>query len=192
MITLKSIQKNKEKARKEILKKLRSQTREEILQKSEIIKKKLFELAEFKKARCVVYFLSMDFEVDTHRMVDESIQMGKIVGVPVVVKGEKELIISRINDRTTQLEEGPYGLKQPKAEDVMPISPAEIDLVLVPGLVFDRDGNRLGRGKGYYDRFLEKLPKCARTIGLVFDFQVAEAVPVLPHDIPVHALLTNN
>lgn len=181
----------KRKIRKEILAKLKSQTKEEILKKSEVIKKRLFELEEFKKARCVVFYVSMPTEVNTHQMIDESIQMGKSVGVPVVVKGKRDLIISQISDREKELKKGPLGIRQPKREFVRPVSFKDIDLILVPGLAFDKNGNRLGRGKGFYDRFLKKLPKRVLTIGLCFDFQIVESIPTLPHDIPIQMLLSS-
>ncbi|MEI8175396.1 MAG: 5-formyltetrahydrofolate cyclo-ligase [Candidatus Omnitrophota bacterium] len=182
---------HKKQTRKEILGKLRSHESTDILKKSNAIKKKLFAMKEFRKARCVVFFVSMPEEVDTHRMIDECIAAGKDVGVPVTMKGKSDLIVSRISDRLTQLEIGPYGVQQPRAAEIRPIPREEMDLVVVPGVAFDRDGNRLGRGKGYYDRFLEALPSCAATVGLCFDFQVLDSIPVLPHDIPVKMLLTN-
>ena len=181
----------KRKIRKEILAKLKSQSEVNIFKKSETVKKRLFELEEFKKAGCVVFYVSMRDEVDTHEMIDESIRIGKRIGVPVVVEGKKDLAISQITDRTRQLQEGPYGISQPEVKEIKPIPDGDIDLVLVPGLAFDKDGNRLGRGKGYYDRFLKRLPKPSLTIGLCFDFQVVKSVPRLPRDIPVKMLITN-
>ena len=143
----------------------------------------------------MIFYVSMPEEVNTHGMIDETIRMGKTVGVPVVVSarggGKKELAISQITDRKIQLENGPYGISQPKAAEIKPIACGDMDLILVPGVAFDKNGNRLGRGKGYYDRFLKELPKRAFTIGLCFDFQVVEFIPKLPHDIPVKKLLSN-
>lgn len=191
MITLKNILRNKEIIRKEILRKLKAQTKEERFTKSAVIKEKLFRLDEFKKAKCVVFFVSMDEEVYTHQMIDESIQVGKRVGVPIVAKGKKDLIISQITDRLKQLEIGPYDIYQPRADSAMPIPYDQIDLILVPGLAFDKAGNRLGRGKGYYDRFLGNIPRDTRTIGLCYDFQILKAVPTLANDISVQMLLSN-
>ena len=185
------ISSDKRKIRKEILEKLKSQNKNQVLKKSEVIKKRLFKLEEFKKAGCVVFYVSMVGEVSTHELIDESIRMGKTVGVPVVIKGKRDLTISQVTDRTMQLENGPYGINQPKAAEIKPIPCEGIDLVLVPGVAFDKKGNRLGRGKGYYDRFLKGLPKRTLTIGLCFDFQVVEFIPKLPHDIPVQRLLNN-
>ncbi len=186
----------KNKTRKEILGKLKSQSNQDILKKSEIIKKRLFETREFREAKCVIFFVSMPEEVNTHYMIDESIEMGKQVGVPVLIsaareKGMKDLIISKINDKTKQLEVGPYGIRQPRPDQIAPIPYEAMDLVIVPGIAFDKYGNRLGRGKGYYDRFLEKLPGAACTTGVCFDFQVLKSIPKASHDIPVKMLLTN-
>ncbi|MDD5450140.1 MAG: 5-formyltetrahydrofolate cyclo-ligase [Candidatus Omnitrophica bacterium] len=181
--------------RKEIFNRLRSQPNTERLKKSLIIQELLFKSEKFRKARCVAAYVSMTDEVDTHQIIDESIRMGKVVGVPLTISdaksGKKDLIISQITDRIRQLEIGPYGIRRPKANEIRPIPYKNIDLVLVPGLSFDIEGNRLGRGKGYYDRFLKKLPKNALTIGLCFDFQIQKSVPTLPHDIPVRMLISN-
>ncbi|MCX5716447.1 MAG: 5-formyltetrahydrofolate cyclo-ligase [Candidatus Omnitrophica bacterium] len=186
-----NILREKQKLREEILKKLRSQDREELFKKSLLIEEKLFELEEFKKARCVIFYVSFGGEVHTHRMIDESIQMGKLVGVPCVIEGKEDLVISLITDRTRQLERGPLGIKQPKVGEIKPIQYEDMDLVVVPGVAFDANNNRLGRGKGYYDRFLKKLSHKTTTAGLCFDFQITESVPALPDDIPVRMLLSN-
>ncbi|NQU73550.1 MAG: 5-formyltetrahydrofolate cyclo-ligase [Candidatus Omnitrophica bacterium] len=180
---------SKRKIRKEISSQLRSQEKKQILENSAAIKRRLFDLEEFKKARCVVFYVSMETEVNTYDMIDESIQMGKRVGVPVVVEGEGCLNISQINSREKELKKGFYGVGQPEAKTIRPIPCEDMELVLVPGIAFDKAGNRLGRGKGYYDKFLKGLPKRALTIGLCFNFQVVESIPRLPHDIPVKMLL---
>ena len=186
----------KHKIRKHIKSIINSYSALEKRRKSDIIRDKLLNEEEFKKAKCVVSYVSMGEEADTHQLIDESIRMGKIVGVPVLLpakggKGEKKLMISRITDRMKQLEVGPYCISQPKPSDIKPISCAEMDLILVPALAFDRKGRRLGRGKGYYDRFLGNIPESALTVGLCFDFQMMESVPTLPHDIPVRMVISN-
>ena len=89
-----------------------------------------------------------------------------------------------LNER---LIKGPYGVRQPSARTGVSLS--KLDVVVVPGVAFDRRGNRLGRGKGYYDRFLKKLPKKTHRIGLAFDFQILPAMPVSRHDLGVDKVL---
>jgi 5-formyltetrahydrofolate cyclo-ligase len=86
---------------------------------------------------------------------------------------------------------GPYDIRQPKEEFSHPISLADIDLVIVPGVAFDSKCNRLGRGKGYYDRFLKTLPKDTPSIGLAFDFQIVENLPHSSLDLPVKKIITS-
>jgi 5-formyltetrahydrofolate cyclo-ligase len=175
--------------RKEILKKLRSQSPGERLRKSDLIKEQLFQEEEFKKAQCVMLYVSTDEEVDTKRMIDETLEMGKKVCVPVVVKGSKRIIASELKEHSA-LQKGPYGIYQPAENSVRAVPLEDIDLVVVPGVAFDAHKVRLGRGHGYYDRFLSDLPKGTRTIGLAFDFQVVEKLPRDSHDIPVSKTIT--
>lgn len=92
------------------------------------------------------------------------------------------------------LASGAFGILEPKLEyrnrPERRYSPEKIDLVLVPGLAFDRFGGRLGRGKGFYDRFFQKLPQKTVLVGLAFDEQLVERVPVEPHDRKMDFLLT--
>lgn len=93
-----------------------------------------------------------------------------------------------------ELEPGRFGILEPRASlrnrPERRVSPDGIRLVLVPGLAFDADGRRLGRGKGYYDRFLAKLRRDVRFVALAFECQMVERVPVESHDRPVGAIVT--
>ena len=179
----------KKKLREEILKKLHSISKEKKEKKVKALKKKLFSLEEFKKAKCVMFYVSKHYEVDTHEMIDESIAMGKKVVVPITLKEEKTLKPSELKDREKELTKSHYGIHQPGEEHIRPVPLEEVDLMVVPGLAFDRRGHRLGHGGGYYDRFLEKAPSEIFTVGLAFDFQVGDELPVHITDIPVDKVL---
>ena len=184
------IQEKKKKIREELLKKLKDHKEVERLHKSFKIAHKLFLLEEFIKAKTVLFYLSMDGEVDTLRMIKEAIKQGKRVAVPVICRAAHEMIPSLIEDTETELKTGPYGVRHPKEECVRPIPLESIDLVVLPGLAFDEVGNRLGRGMGYYDRFLSRLPRHVPTVGLAFDFQIIRDFPPLePHDLSVTRVL---
>lgn len=174
--------------RKEILDKLREQSQKDRRIKSDSIEKKLFALPEFKKAKTVMFFVSCDFEVDTHKMIEHAIEAGKRVCVPVTLSRERRLIASLIKS-LKELQEGCLGILEPKGNSLCPIDVREIDLVITPGVAFDRNGNRLGRGKGYYDRFLSVIPNTTPTIGLAYDLQVLPKLPILSHDAPVTRVL---
>ncbi len=184
------IQEKKKQIRKEVIKKLKNHKEEERLKKSSKIAGKLFLLKEYLKAKTVLFYLSFDGEVDTLRMIKDAMKQGKKVAVPVIRRKAKELVPSLLEDFDTELNNGPYGVLHPREEYIRPIPLEKIDLVIVPGLAFDEAGNRLGRGMGYYDRFLRRLPKDTPVVGLAFAFQVIDDFPPLePHDFSVSKVL---
>jgi len=180
----------KHKIRKEIKEKLKTHSELEKTAKSAIIKRKLFEEEKFKKSKVVMFYVSLKDEVDTLAMVDEALSMGKRVCVPVILLEEKRLMAGEIKSRARDLERQHFGIYQPKEGRVEEVPLEDIDLVVVPGIAFDKKNVRLGRGHGYYDRFLSGLPDATRTIGLAFDFQVLEDLPKDPHDVPVWKTIT--
>ena len=175
----------KHKIRQHIKKLMESHSDLEKSEKSDIIRGKLFKEEMFKKAKVVMFYVSLKDEVDTLPMIDEALKAGKRVCVPVILKEEMKLIAGEIKDRKADLEKQHFGIYQPKKDKVREIPLKDIDLVVVPGIAFDKNNVRLGRGHGYYDRFLSGLHEGTNTIGLAFQFQVLEDLPKQPHDIPV-------
>ena len=175
----------KHKIRQHIKKLMENYSDLEKSEKSDIIKHKLFDEEMFKKAKVVMFYVSLKDEVDTLPMIDEALKMGKRVCVPVILKEDMRLIAGEIKDRKQDLEKQHFGIYQPKEDRVKEIPLKNIDLVVVPGIAFDKNNVRLGRGHGYYDRFLSGLPESTNTIGLAYQFQVLEDLPKQSHDIPV-------
>ncbi len=95
--------------------------------------------------------------------------------------------ISSFDDEVMEIDD--HGLRTPR--DGRPLVPRLIDLVIVPGLAFDTAGNRLGRGGGYYDRFLRRLRRSATTVGLAFDAQIVDAVPADDRDFGMDIIVTD-
>lgn len=183
------MEKLKNDLREKILHRLKTQKEEERHRKSLVLKRKLFALPEFRRAKVLMFYVSKDGEVETKPMIEAALAGDKVVLVPVVQVREKKMVVSKITDPNKDLVKGPYGIYQPKAH-LEVYHPRSIDLAVVPGVAFDEKGNRLGRGMGYYDRFLVGLRKGVPKIGLAFDFQVLKQLPILSHDQPVTALLT--
>ncbi len=176
--------------RKEIKSKLALQPPAERARKSALIKEKLFKLEEFRKAKRVMFYVSTDEEVATKEMIKETLKMGKKVCVPIILEEENRILASEI-DESCVLREGPlYGIYQPEERSLRPVDKEGIDVVVVPGVAFDCCNVRLGRGRGYYDRFLKDFPDKTKTIGLAFDFQVVDKLPKDSHDIPVSKIIT--
>ena len=180
----------KHKIRHHIKEKLKAISELEKSAKSDIIKGKLFNEEAFKNADVVMFYVSLKDEVNTLTMIDEAIKTGKKVCVPVILREEKRLIAGEIKDRAMDLEKQHFGIYQPKEAHAKEVPLHNIDLVVVPGIAFDKNNVRLGRGHGYYDRFLSGLPESTKTIGLAFDFQVVERLPKDSHDIPVWKTIT--
>lgn len=176
----------KEKLRKRIIDIRKSVSNSEVLEKSDTIKKRLFEMREFKEAPTILFYVSYDNEVYTHEMIKECIAEKNIV-VPITDKQKRRLILSKL-DNWDDLTIGSYNIFEPKKEKTKPVSIDDIDLIIVPGVGFDEKGNRLGHGKGYFDNLLNhsKVLK----IGLAFEFQIVENIPTEKHDIPVDKIVT--
>lgn len=177
--------------RKKILKDLRNQKEEDRFKKSLVILEKLFAIPEFQRARTILFYASFDGEVDTFEMMTRSLKLGKNVALPTILSEEKKILPTLIHNCEKDLEHGPYGIKQPRPSAGAAISPDKIDLCIVPGLAFDRRNHRLGRGAGYYDRFLADLSRRTPTVGLAFDFQVVAVLPNQEHDVPLDRVITN-
>ena len=176
----------KKELRSKIKQRLRKQKEEERQKQSRIIKKKLFRLAEFKKAKRIMFYMADEREVDTQAMITEARKKGKIVTVPVCDINKKRIIPCKIGVKE-RFQKGPYGIKEPCTK--RPLAVKDIDLVIVPGVAFDRQGNRLGRGKGYYDSFLKLINQSAVSIGLAFRSQILPSLPHTHRDVAIDKVL---
>ncbi len=176
----------KEQIRSKILLKLKTQKEENWSRKSKAVKEKLFRKQVFKKAKIIMFYISFDGEVNTEEMIKEAQKLGKKVTVPICKK-HRITLKPCILDEATRLKKGPYGVCEPTVERFIRLE--DLGLVIVPGVAFDKKCNRLGRGKGYYDRFLKKLPKDITTIGLAFNFQILPLIPATTHDVRVNKVI---
>jgi len=176
----------KSEIRSKILLKLKTQKEETRERKSRVILRKLFRQEEFVKAKVVMFYIAFDGEVNTGEMIKAAQRLGKTVTVPVCRKDSLTLRPC-VLDQDTGLEKGPYGVYEPKCRKFVNLE--DLDLLVVPGVAFDKKGTRLGRGKGCYDRFLEKIPGDTPAVGLAFDFQILPKLPASAHDVSVKKVL---
>jgi 5-formyltetrahydrofolate cyclo-ligase len=145
---------------------------------------------EFAAAQTVMMYMPLVTEVDVTSLALKCFQTGKTVCVPRVdwVKRSMEPVEAHsFDDHVMELDE--HGIRTPRFGRV--ISSAMLDLVIVPGLAFDAQGHRLGRGGGYYDRFLSRLRPETSKVALVFDFQLVDRVPRIDHDVAVDIIVTD-
>lgn len=176
----------KQKIRSKILLKLKIHKEEDRKRKSQIIKDKLFRTLIFKKAKVVMFFLCFGGEVDTENMIIGAKKLGKIVTVPVC-EHNRIIISPCLLRHKVKFEKGPCGISMPAVKSFINVE--DLDLVVIPGVAFDKKGNRLGRGRGCYDRFLTHLPKEVASIGLAFDFQILPSVPSTESDMRVDKVI---
>jgi len=145
--------------------------------------------AEFERAGAVMLYLPIHQELDVEPIARAAWRSHKTVVVPRPRWRRRELVPVRIRSLTDGLCRGPYGIREPA--DGEPFEPGEIDLIVVPALAYDRRGNRLGRGGGFYDRFLSREDVRALTCGLAFTEQLVDAAPVHETDRHVDMLATD-
>ena len=143
----------------------------------------------YKKAGVIHTYISLPDEPDTRAIIENCWSSGKIVTVPLVLTNTYDLFHSEIKS-FDDLISGMYGIQEPSPESRIIMTPDMFDLVIVPGVAFDKKGRRIGLGKGYYDRFLELTS--AFRLALAFDCQLLENVPSELHDIPMDAILSES
>jgi len=173
----------------EITAKRKSLTKRIIKEKSREIKEKLYSLSEFKEAKNIMIYVSFNNEVDTIEIIKEIlINKEKTIVVSYVVRNNPILQLSELKS-FNELEPKKLGILEPKDNFIREFSLKKLDLVIVPGLVFDKNGHRIGYGYGYYDRFLKKIDG-DKKIGLAFDFQLVDKIPEEQHDVPMDIIVT--
>jgi 5-formyltetrahydrofolate cyclo-ligase len=158
--------------------------------KSAAIAEKLFSHEAFGRAKCVAFYVSMPHEVATDAMIDRAISEGKRVTVPRCDMETVELTFHEIADRS-MLQAGTWGILEPGPRAAKVVHPDALDFVVVPGVAFDRAGNRIGNGKGFYDKFLKKLRPGTPKVALAYAIQLVPEVPVEPHDVKLDGVLTD-
>ena len=137
----------------------------------------------FKNSKSIMLFASLPDEIPTHGIIERWAEH-KNIYLPRVNGDDLEII----KYQPGMLHIGSYNILEPEGNDA--VAPDILDLIIVPGVAFDRDGNRLGRGKGFYDRFLAQT--YAKTIAVCFDCQLVEHIPTEPHDLPAQFVVTKS
>jgi 5-formyltetrahydrofolate cyclo-ligase len=159
------------------------------LAKSDAIWKRLVELPVFQRAEAAFFYITHGSEVDTTLMRRMARELGMRVAAPRSKPGDHSMVFHWL-DTEDALVPGAYGILQPEpSTPAAPPGPGVV--VVVPGVVFDARGNRIGFGGGYYDRWLAGAGRGAATVGLAFHEQLAPAVPTEAHDRPVDVLVTD-
>lgn len=177
---------DKKQIRKAALKKRSSLSDNERRDKSAQIMKRLEALPSFQKALNILVYFSFNDEVRTQKLLEKWMKR-KNFFLPRLIPGETFLALRF--DSIEDLEPNIFGIFEPKLPSEEADLPPELDLILMPGVAFDRHGNRIGMGKGYYDRFLEGQKGVPR-VALAFSEQILDQVPSKPYDKTVDLIVT--
>lgn len=157
------------------------------------IVERFMDLPEYHAAQTVMFYVDVRDEVRTRQALPAALASGKRIVVPYCVDGELELFWLENMD---ELELGMYRILEPKADlrDVAAkrLQPTDLDLIMVPGVAFDRNGGRTGHGKGYYDKLLQHARMNTPLIALSFECQLFEEIPAESHDIYMDKVVTES
>ena len=180
---------DKSQLRRDLKKRLLEMSEQQRSEKSRKACRNLVSAPEFQSASVIMIYLSLPHEVDTTETILHAWQLDKIVSVPKISWQQRHMIPVQINSLETDFSTHASGLRNPTTGVAIPFE--EIDLVVTPGLGFDRKGNRLGLGGSYYDRFFAEEKLKASRCGLAFAEQVIDLLPTTEHDEPVDFLVTD-
>ncbi len=158
---------------------------------SRVICERFAALPEYGEAETVMCYVHMRAEVRTQPFLPAAIEHGKRIVVPYCLKDELGLFLLESMD---ELAVGTYRILEPKTGlrwlPAKQIDAARLDLIMVPGVAFDRQGARLGHGRGYYDKLLSRVRPEAALVGVAFECQIFPEIPTLPHDVSMDTVIT--
>lgn len=178
----------KSKIRKLMLEQRSLLSQSELYSKSSIIIDKLICLDVYINAKVIMCYVDFKNEVMTKDFLRQSLSLGKIVAVPCVVDDNNMLAV-QIFDMDKDLQSGKFGIPEPIYPKA--ISSKEIDLIIIPGVAFDKNKNRIGYGKGYYDRYLQNIKSDCVKVGIAFEEQICNNIPVEDCDVQMDIVITD-
>jgi len=181
--------KEKEISRKKLLERLLSLSLEEVERRSKNVENRIQKLTQYINAKCIMVYYPLKGEVNLLGIMRKALSEKRIC-FPVV-RGD-DMFPYQVKNLDTDFVSGPFGTRQPDLQKTVPVPVQDLDLVFVPGIGFDRQRNRLGRGAGFYDRFLKTVSSKTKKLGVAFDFQVLTDLPhISAQDEKVDILITD-
>ncbi|MFA5524416.1 MAG: 5-formyltetrahydrofolate cyclo-ligase [Tissierellales bacterium] len=178
--------------RSEILNRRKVLSKKQVITKSSAISSQLFSTEQYKNSKYIMCYIDFRNEVRTEGIIKTALKEDKNIIIPISVVETKQLILSQLLDYDKELESGTYGILEPKKEFIRVVNPELVDLVIMPGVAFDRRGYRIGYGGGYYDRFLTRINDSVPKIALAFELQMVPYVRKGRYDLPVDYIITES
>lgn len=161
--------------------------------KSSLIQQKIYDLKDVQRANCIFMYINFRSEVETMDLLEKCIEEDKKVVVPITYVDKKRMDAVQITHIQNDLQPGYCGILEPTdfCCKNKTVDPSEIDVVIIPGSVFDERGGRYGYGGGYYDKFLTAIPEALR-VGAAFDIQVEKKITLQKHDQLLDYVITES
>ena len=166
-------------------------SREEQIEKQETIENKLFEFANFIEAETVFFYSGKAGEIHTESIIRRALDSEKSVVLPGLTGAKTSITLYRINEFPSDLVEKDGGVLDPEPAKCKRVKPEEIDVALIPGLVFDDKGGRIGFGDGFYKKIITQLPETCRKISLAFEEQIVDQVNMDSRKHSVDIIITD-
>ncbi len=176
---------NKKELRKKVLEARDKISDEELNCRSKVILEKVKEIDEFKKSKTIMIYVSYGKEINTHDFISECISMGKNVITPICRYSDRTLILGKTKSFPEGFNMTKYGILELEPNECEQIDPKDIDLIIMPGVAFTKQGDRMGYGGGYYDKLLSKASDKLVTIAPVLQEFIFDEIPIEAHDIPM-------
>jgi len=158
--------------------------------KSKIISDNLLKSDEYKAASAILIYYPFRKEIDTRHIIKDALKKNKKVSLPKISGSEIKFFF--ISDLKKDLKPGCFDIVEPDTFHCLEADLNSVDLIIVPGLCFDLNFNRIGYGKGFYDKILKKLSKKVNKIALAFDLQILKNIPAYSHDQKIDIIITES
>lgn len=178
----------KNEIRRRVLAQREKMSAEEVKERSLKIQETFFDSSYYQSSRTIMTYVDIQNEVETRGIIRRALEENKNIVVPLC--GPNSTLLPVKIESLDDLEPGTMGILEPiKKRNIVEVK--KLDLVLMPGITFDRSGNRVGYGLAYYDRFLTQLLPSTLIVALAYSFQVVESLPYEEHDQKVNIIITD-
>ena len=188
---MEEIQEAKQVLRTKVEKSIGELASDERENKINVIHERLFDFANFLEARIVLLYVNATNEVPSMHIIEETINIGKIVVLPAFDVQKNAVKLMKIDNPSRDLIMGPRQILEPNPQRCRKVPLECIDIAVIPGVALDEKGGRLGAGDGYYDRLIPKLPITTRKVSLAVEEQIFPQIPMESHDKYVDIIITD-
>lgn len=181
---------NKKELRKKVLEAREKISDEELNRRSKIILEKVKEMDEFKNSKTIMIYVSYGKEINTYDFIRECISMGKNVITPICKYCDRTLILGQTKSFPEEFQMTKYGILELDSDKCEHVDAKDLDLIIMPGVAFTKEGDRMGYGGGYYDKLLSMCSDKLVTIAPVLQDFIFDEIPTEPHDIRMDYVVT--